>query len=1563
MRKELKAGLMVVVIFFVCFTSIQPTVSAFEKEVHDFNRIWYDDVVGFNKNGQGTLVLAITYTNNTLRDIDYCHLDFTKDPFYLGITFADELYVLRDDEGNIIYQEPRGGYIYLRKIVVQNLIPDNVKSFASRNLNYSTIQYDGDTWYRITVPDFNSLYEWKEFNMPKKNEKWYTWGNSSSIEFTKKAMYVELTKDSNGGIELSFDHPSDNSGQLVNISKAFLASKGITKPVFEWGDKKPWKMISYTENDTHYFISPEHFSFVGIHESSSGNVPGIIIDRNMSTGDLMTLADEQDGSLAVQQTEFTSGYYFILVDGDYWTSMWQTFKEENIHLLTKVRVLLTTGDTYVDVICTIKDRYGNPVTSVTRTFSSAISESWQYFDFPDVYLESNRKYYLHLKATDSMGHGDGYWRAKSGNPYSNGRSQWGSNWDHAFELYGYNLTVERIASANTERNILDTTLSYDFNTSTKYRNIELYPDDEGDSTDISYATGEGAYPVHWDCVQEATANDVYNSVYTDNTDWETDLYAIYGIINNDYGLVDNITVYYRGAELPTSTANGHIMAHYKNSGTQYDGSDVSLTTSWTTYSYSWDGVNLSFSSLLDLQIGVSLKKLGGSGTARCTQVYVDAEYHLEPGLVVLKIPVSESVNGIDEVLNQTSGIAAYEVSSYYDLENNTYYFDAGNSYVYIGTTNLSSGQHINWSVNCTYGSDFEVVPPYYLRSGDNFAFRGVILDKDGNAIDGYISTTQIISTNNTVVAQAKWNCSFGNYECDMATTQIVPGLYTWEISFVDVGTGLLFKEGGPLYLDVAIGDDPSEGPHASAHLYYSFFDLNTGTGLNDNFFKFYISPDTTFNEGDRIKGGVRATYLGQTLYFRIKDFFGNQIYPEVTPNGELYDSVYINEAETYIDVGINMRQFRVKNSNSSTVYFIIRRDATAQQLGRWIPPYEETELFLLNGSYNITVQYYWNNNATLRATVNDPSFDVSSDIFYWISGRSLDDVVDEVEEEGTWVYYTIFDMNSGSQLGDDYYKMYMSEDETFTEEDRIKGGKYKTLLGRTLHFKVLDYWDNKIYPVSEPYENITVISTKSFLDLGLPLNQFLIKNTNRTLIYFKMTDGNFSDPVNQTWYNRWVPPDESIELFVRSSLYNISIEYYNPYDASFIKYDNSSNFSVYTDTFFVIQGYNSRIYFNIYNANEGLGIPFENLKIYVNNLRLPNKYLDVFIGQNLTVLVKDYYDFELYNSSFNISEPLNFVDLPLLFYSYKFSNMYNDYYVVGLQKNGSSTWWEKIVTPYETIEFIAPMGNYSIRVYNISLAYAEFESVVNSSKAFVIEAQNVSTNITLVLEGQQTVISTITGYLTGFNASTSSLLYNVLSDIYYSNQTMQSINEQFRIPHDWYIPGLNYSLNDIMPPVSTISATSAFGGGINVKWTSTDDYMVSFCTIYYRVDAGSWRTWKSAASPVSSDNFLNEITLENGTVYWFKCIGVDINGNIEAESDTNVCNITYMVMTRDNQSLFGNIPSLIYDYTLGSIHFWAIIILLTLTLIVLAWRRRKVRDEIIRYEKRRRKPMWIEEEL
>jgi len=864
-------------------------------------------------------------------------------------------------------------------------------------------------------------------------------------------------------------------------------------------------------------------------------------------------------------------------------------------------------------------------------------------------------------------------------------------------------------------------------------------------------------------------------------------------------------------------------------------------------------------------------------------------------------------------------------NSFSDINFSEYTSQYYRAWSYQEGTNLSAFSTDSeqvFTINAEFGINF----PKYLRTGDYLLAWGMINDPEGDPIKGFIAQTTIRDLDfNIVLGPISWNCSNGNYQAAFATNTLEPGKYEIVVKFRN-STNVEFTYTSRLYL----ATDPDEGIYVDAHVYYTFYDISTGTGLDDNFYKVYISKDQNFSAGDRVKGGEigilkqsgDSIVTNGRYYIQIRDFNDN-IIPFSEYNDELitpydestisnaYAGFTVNSPEFYIDLGVYLNQLRIKNMNSSTVYIILQRTdgKPGQVLGRFIPPWEETEVFIPEGRYNLTIQYYDNDHPGYGPTkttypwdrTNDgSSIKIDTDLFYWIQGYRLEDVIDTVKESGTWLYYTFFDMNTGSQLKDDFYKIYISEDTYFDEDDRIKGGKYKTSIGDTLHIKVKDYWNNVIYPYNgSSYDNITILDEKTYIDVGIPLNQFLIKNTNNTLVYFKMTDGNFSDPVNNTWYNRWVAPGESTELFVRSSNYNISMEYYYPNNATFIKFENITNYQILQDLFFVIRGYNARVYLNYYNSEQGLGLPFEVLKTYINGIRTPTNSLETYMGSSVNIKVKDYYDDIMLNQNFTISGVLNYIDLELTTLSYKFSNYKDDFFVIGFKKKNASIWWEKIVCPYETIEFLVPPGNYSVRVYNNTFSLAEFNTTVNSSKAFTIKGPDLNASIYQAIEGQQRIIQEIRATNESYNY-TNSMIFDVLGKYYYSNQTIQSILNNFRQPHIWQIPTINYTVNDTNAPISSITAVITIDGSIRVKWHSADDssQTVDFTTLYYKVNNASWKEWYPSLES-SGSKYFNKSTesFSEGDTCHFRVLGTDTKGNVEKASEINTCSILYRKYT------------------------------------------------------------------
>lgn len=515
--KKIRAIIFVVLLLGSIFLP-SISVSAFSREVFDFDKIWYHPTIGFNKNGDGQLIMAVTYTNNSFRLIDYASFTYRDDPFYLRIAFSDELTVIRDPDGNIIYEEPKDGYIYLKKDVVDNHMPEDIKKLASKGFTYKTITYDGDLWYRISVPNFNRAYEWKEYVEPIADGSWHTWGSDKSIQFETKPMFIELLSESTGSLLFDFNRPGDNSGQQIIINGTYLRSKGIFNPVFEWmGTRLSYTTTNETtyywnetvphyipgywgngiwinetwDNETYSLYYPAHWrGDIWVPEYwENGTIPHYIpgywenqtwvngtwdnetvqysvIDAtyiiNPEHFSRIGIHEEATGEMytkiiADTYTEKLIGQQTVYDSGKEVTSVIsQTFREK-IDAITNISVYLG-NDVGMSVDQSIRIR---DIDDVIISTSSSVSipdgiGAWYTFEFiTDVEIDFNTTYKMQL-----IGTGNNFWWYQSDtDTYANGSASWDSGKDADFKIYGYRQTYDgsRSYSDSTEVNLLDVT--------------------------------------------------------------------------------------------------------------------------------------------------------------------------------------------------------------------------------------------------------------------------------------------------------------------------------------------------------------------------------------------------------------------------------------------------------------------------------------------------------------------------------------------------------------------------------------------------------------------------------------------------------------------------------------------------------------------------------------------------------------------------------------------------------------------------------------------------------------------------------------------------------------------------------------------------------------------------------------------------------------------------------------------------------------------------------------------------------------------------------------------------
>jgi len=154
----------------------------------------------------------------------------------------------------------------------------------------------------------------------------------------------------------------------------------------------------------------------------------------------------------------------------------------------------------------------------------------------------------------------------------------------------------------------------------------LRPNAAGDETALSLYPNSGE--ANWEDVDEETPDELDTRVYKTGTSYTRDLYNLPSHSVGS-GTINFIKIYFR-CQRPGSGTSCKAKPSLKSDSTVTDGTEVTLTSSWVTYSEQWstnpaDSAAWSWADIDALQIGVSLKG-DGTNPARCTQVYVEVDY-------------------------------------------------------------------------------------------------------------------------------------------------------------------------------------------------------------------------------------------------------------------------------------------------------------------------------------------------------------------------------------------------------------------------------------------------------------------------------------------------------------------------------------------------------------------------------------------------------------------------------------------------------------------------------------------------------------------------------------------------------------------------------------------------------------------------------------------------------------------------------------------------------------------------------------------------------------------------
>ena len=160
----------------------------------------------------------------------------------------------------------------------------------------------------------------------------------------------------------------------------------------------------------------------------------------------------------------------------------------------------------------------------------------------------------------------------------------------------------------------------------------IRPSAAGDECNISSSNGCSACPNHYDCVDEAVADDDTTYVVNDGSAaWRRDLY---NLDNHSVGsgTINKITLYFR---VKSSWNGSSVIGAIKSDSTvtqtaqKNPYSDFGINT-WGTYSEIWatnpaDAGAWQWADIDSLQAGVNLYS-SGRAYSYCTQVYVEVDY-------------------------------------------------------------------------------------------------------------------------------------------------------------------------------------------------------------------------------------------------------------------------------------------------------------------------------------------------------------------------------------------------------------------------------------------------------------------------------------------------------------------------------------------------------------------------------------------------------------------------------------------------------------------------------------------------------------------------------------------------------------------------------------------------------------------------------------------------------------------------------------------------------------------------------------------------------------------------
>jgi len=160
------------------------------------------------------------------------------------------------------------------------------------------------------------------------------------------------------------------------------------------------------------------------------------------------------------------------------------------------------------------------------------------------------------------------------------------------------------------------------------------PTAAGDETDIS--TQEPTSDQHWDKVDEEISDGDTTYVATDTAGWQEDLYNILDHSTlTAAGTIHYVRVYIMVSATGTPEQSSAYV-HIKTNGVEYNGTEITVTTGYTTYTHQWNtnpqtGYAWTWDEIDALQIGAGLRiPRAKKADTRCTQVYARVSFSAPP---------------------------------------------------------------------------------------------------------------------------------------------------------------------------------------------------------------------------------------------------------------------------------------------------------------------------------------------------------------------------------------------------------------------------------------------------------------------------------------------------------------------------------------------------------------------------------------------------------------------------------------------------------------------------------------------------------------------------------------------------------------------------------------------------------------------------------------------------------------------------------------------------------------------------------------------------------------------